>query len=151
MRRMTINGSCLLRKRWRHLRLFTSRMCKVGLKDLCLELHSRSANKKVFLQGLAETISKSKGVESPSLDAAELKKARDELNKVANLLHQDLPQRDYTPYSVLSRLVSYVSKNTRAPRFDARDLESLTRDQELELFDALQDYLDIVSEFGFWK
>ena len=131
------------------LEVVYNRMCKVGLKDLCLELHSRSANKKVFLQGLAETISKSKGVESPSLDAMELKKARDELNKVANLLHQPLPQRDYTPYSVLSKLVSYVSKNTRAPRFDASDLETLTRDQELELFDALQDYLDIVSEFGF--
>ena len=131
------------------LEVVYNRMCKVGLKDLCLELHSRSANKKVFLQGLAETISKSKGVESPSLDATELKKARDELNKVANLLHQPLPQRDYTPYSVLSKLVSYVSKNTRAPRFDASNLESVTRDQELELFDALQNYLDIVSEFGF--
>ena len=131
------------------LEVVYNRMCKVGLKDLCLELHSRSANKKTFLQGLAETISNSKGVKSPNLDTEELVKARDELNKVSNLLHKPLPKRDYAPYSVLTELVSYVSKNTRAPRFDATHLESITSDQESEIFEALQNYLDIVSEFGF--
>jgi len=131
------------------LEVVYNRMCKVGLKDLCLELHSRSANKKVFLQGLAETISKSKGIENPSLEAAELRKARDDLNGIANLLHETLPKRDYTPYSVLSELVSYVSKNIRAPRFDGTTLESITKDQEADLFEALQNYLEIVSEFGF--
>lgn len=131
------------------LEVVYNRMCKVGLKDLCLELHSRSANKKTFLQGLAETISNSKGVESPNLDTEELVKARDELNKVSNLLHKPLPKRDYAPYSVLTELVSYVSKNTRAPRFDATHLESITSDQESEIFEALRNYLDIVSEFGF--
>jgi len=131
------------------LEVVYKRMCKVGLKDLCLELHSRSANKKTFLQGLAETISNSKGVESPNVDTEELVKARDELNKVSNLLHKPLPERDYAPYSVLTELVSYVSKNTRAPRFDATHLESITSDQESEIFKALQNYLDIVSEFGF--
>ena len=126
-----------------------SRMCKVGLKDLCLELHSRSANKKVFLQGLAETISRSRGVDAPSLDSSDLKKARDELNKVAELLHKPIPQREYTPFSVLSKLVSFVSSNTRAPRFDASELESIGISQESDLFDALKGYLEIVSEHGF--
>lgn len=131
------------------LEVVYNRMCKVGLKDLCLELHSRSANKKIFLQGLAETISKSRGVESPHLDASDLKQARDELNDVANLLHKPLFERDYTPYSILSKLVSYTSSNTQAPRFDASNLESLTVDQESELYEALQNYLEIVSDCGF--
>ncbi len=131
------------------LEVVYNRMCKVGLKDLCLELHSRSANKKVFFQGLAETISNSRGVESPDLDAEELIKVRDELNKVSNLLHTPLPNRNYTPYSALTKLIGYVSKDTWAPRFDATNLESITSDQESLIFEALQDYLDIVFEFGF--
>lgn len=131
------------------LEVVYNRMCKVGLKDLCLELHSRSANKKIFLQGLAETISNSRGVEPPHLDAAELIKVRDELNKVSSLLHQPLPERDYTPYSVLSKLVAYVSKGTKAPHFDASTLESITSAQESEIFEALDVYLEIVSDFGF--
>ncbi len=35
-----------------------NRMVKTGLKDTCLELHSRSANKKAFLQELAQTLAK---------------------------------------------------------------------------------------------
>jgi hypothetical protein len=131
------------------LEVVYNRMCKVGLKDMCLELHSRRANKKIFLQGLAETISTSKGIETPSLDATELREARDELNQVANLLHEPLSKRDYTPFSTLSKLVPFVSKNIRAPRFDASALESLGKDQEIKLFDALSDYLDIVGPHGF--
>ena len=131
------------------LEVVYNRMCKVGLKDLCLELHSRSANKKVLLQGLAETISNSRGIESPIVDTEELVKARDALNKVSNLLHNTLPNRNYTPYSVLTKLVSYVSKDTRAPRFDATNLESISSDKESLIFKALENYLEIVSEFGF--
>ena len=75
------------------------RMVKVGLKDLCLELHSRSANKKVFLQGLAETISRSIGVEAPELDAEELTQVRDKLNSLTNLLHESFR----TAITLLSR------------------------------------------------
>jgi hypothetical protein len=32
------------------------RLQKVGLGDLCLEIHSRAANKKVFLEELARTL-----------------------------------------------------------------------------------------------
>lgn len=133
------------------LEVVYNRMCKVGLQDLCLELHSRSANKKVFLQHIAETISNSRGVESPELNSEELRKARDELNKVVDLLHTPLPERHYTPYSVLTELMGFVSKDTRAPRFDASKIESRSNEQEKTLFDALNKYLDIVSKYGFGK
>jgi predicted ATP-dependent serine protease len=34
-----------------------TRLVKVGLRDICLELHSRSANKKIVLGELSRTIS----------------------------------------------------------------------------------------------
>ena len=130
------------------LEVVHNRMCKVGLKDLCLELHSKSANKKIFLQGLAETIANSKSSDTLNLDAKELKNARDELNKIANLLHLPIPDRDYTPYAILCELLSCMSKNIRPPRFEASHLESITETQEENLFDSLQNYLDITSKFG---
>ena len=133
------------------LEVVYNRMCKVGLEDLCLELHSRRASKKIFLQKLAETIHRSKGIETPSFDASELIKARDKLNKVTNLLHSPLSKRDYTPFEVLSKLVSFVSKKIRAPRFDATQLEAIGKEQERELFNSLDEYLEIVEQHGFGK
>ena len=131
------------------LEVVYNRMCKVGLQDLCLELHSRRANKKIFLQEMAETISKSKGIETPNLDTEKLKSARDELNRITSLLHENLPERDFTPFEILSKLVSFVSRSTKAPRFDATQLESIKKEAENELFASLDDYLDIIGQHGF--
>ncbi len=131
------------------LEVVYNRMGKVGLRDLCVELHSRSANKKVFLQGLAETISKSKGVELPSIEAADLKDARDELNRLASLLHSKLPDREYSPFDVLAKLVSYISAGARAPRFNGLLLEAITKGEETQLFERLDAYLTVVGEHGF--
>ena len=130
------------------LEVVYSRMCKIGLKDLCLELHSRQANKKIFLQALAETISRSQGVQVPDLDVSDLELARDELNRVANLLHGQLPGRDYTPFEVLSSLISFVGNNTPAPRFDLSNLEHISKDEEVELFTRLKEYLKTLEEQG---
>ena len=113
------------------------RMVKVGLKDLCLELHSRSANKKVFLQGLAETISRSIGVEAPELDADELTQVRDKLNALTNLLHESVPNRDYSPFELISELSSFIGQDRTAPRFDASAIESFSRLDVATLREAL--------------
>ena len=125
------------------------RMVKVGLKDLCLELHSRSANKKVFLQGLAETISRSIGVEAPELDAEELTQVRDKLNSLTNLLHESVPNRDYSPFEVISELCSFIGQDRTAPKFDASAIESFSRLDVASLRETLSDYLAIVNKYGF--
>jgi very-short-patch-repair endonuclease len=130
------------------LEVVYNRMGKVGLKDLCVELHSRSANKKVFLQGLAETISKSKGVEPPCIGAKDLKEARDELNRLTSLLHSKLPQRDYSPFDVLAKLVSFISAGAPAPRFEGLALEAITKDEEARMVERLGGYLATVEEYG---
>ncbi|MBT5700553.1 MAG: DUF3320 domain-containing protein [Gammaproteobacteria bacterium] len=130
------------------LEVVYNRMGKVGLKDLCVELHSRSANKKVFLQGLAETISKSKGVEPPSIGSNDLKEARDELNRLTSLLHSKLPERDYSPFDVLAKLVSHISSGAPTPRFDGLPLEPLTKDEEARLVERLESYLALIEEHG---
>lgn len=130
------------------LEVVYSRMCKVGLKDLCLELHSRSANKKIFLQELSATIYQSNGVKAPELSSSELKNARDKLNMITGLLHESLPDRDYAAFDVLASLVRFASKGVTAPRFGASKLESITKFEKTLLFKCLDDYLNVVNEFG---
>ena len=133
------------------LEVVYNRMCKVGLKDLCLELHSKSANKKVFLFELAETISNGQRLQPTEVDVSALKRVRDELNKVAQILHTPIPKREYTPHAVLSSLVAFIGKNTHAPRFDASAIEPISQSQESQLFEKLNTYLDIVREHGSGK
>lgn len=130
------------------LEVVYSRLCKIGLEDLCLVLHSRSANKKVFLESLAETIKKSKGVKPSKIDDSSLKATRDKLNQIVGLLHQRVPDRDYTPYQILSRLIHFAGKNSDLPQFNAEELESLSEDAEKNLLNNLDEYIEIVKQHG---
>lgn len=130
------------------LEVVYNRMCKAGLKDLCLELHSRTANKKKFLQELAVTISHGTGVQPSESDTNALKKSRDELNEATKLLHDKVPDRDYSPYSVLASLVELINQEAPAPRFDASALESISASEESKLFEQLKKYIEIVSKHG---
>lgn len=123
-----------------------NRMRKAGLKDLCLELHSRSANKKKFLQELQATVSHGHKSQLSEFDTAELKNVRDELNQISELLHNAIPERDYSPYKVLSVLVEF--HDTRAPRFNASALEPIKSAEEERLFGCLENYLNIIRKHG---
>ena len=82
------------------------RLVKVGLRDICLELHSRNANKKAVLAELARTLSQATAVpEMPDAPAA-LRDARDRLNDIAAALHKPIGQTGETPYAVIGRQAS---------------------------------------------
>ena len=114
------------------LEVVFSRMEKVGLRDLCLELHSRNANKKAVLEELAATLSNSRSVEEMATDVTELEGARDRLNEIAAVLHAKTPERDYTPFQVLSEMSRFMGRVNRAPRFNASALEPIS-DHELKI------------------
>lgn len=106
------------------------RMVKVGLSDLCLELHSRNANKKHVLGELAVTLSKAgKGTTVLSGDE-ELSRTIKELNKISDTLHCILPERDYSPYMVLSKLSllmgeGYLPCGITEPKLEQLSLENI--------------------------
>jgi hypothetical protein len=74
------------------------RLVRAGLRDLCLELHSRTANKKALAQELGRTLMASAKALPGAAHPARLRATRDQLNQIAALLHEPLAPTGDTPF-----------------------------------------------------
>jgi hypothetical protein len=125
-----------------------NRLVKSGLRDVCLELHSRNANKKLVLQELARTLNAAGSVAQFNNDPTQLRELRAQLNECAELLHRDVPGRDYTPFEVISRIVGFIGKGTRPPTLIREGLASLKSDEVGTLAKTIQVYVDLLAKSG---
>ena len=66
------------------------RLVKSGLRDVCLELHSKAANKKSTLGEIGRTLSQASATANVPGPPTALKDARDRLNDLTNLLHRQI-------------------------------------------------------------
>ena len=124
------------------------RLVKVGLRDLTLELHSRSANKKTVLAELARTLTAGPAV--PAMPGApnDLRAARDRLNDIDAALHAAIGASGETPYSVLGRQAQHIGTGTPAPTLDLPALATMTRADEEAGVALLADYGTLVAQAG---
>lgn len=124
------------------------RLRKVGLGDLCLEIHSRAANKKAFLDELARTLAA--GRYAPDLpDAPEaLREARDRLNRITALLHEPVPGRDYTPFRAIAEIARLIGRNVPPPQIPTDGLEALDEPGRRALVDRLGAWVEWVRRAG---
>jgi hypothetical protein len=121
------------------------RLVKVGLRDVCLELHSRNANKKTVPGELARTLSQGAAIPAAPIAPIALTAARDQLNQIAETLHQPIGMSGETPFSVLSLQSRLIGLNCPPPRLDGAPLASVTRDQEQFLLQTLERYGALVA------
>jgi len=96
------------------LNVVHSRLVKAGLKDACLELHTRSANKRLVAMELGRTLSVG-GAPVASEDTTELLQLRDSLNALAEAMHAPIAGTDFSAYRCLSTLVR-LSESGFVPR-----------------------------------
>lgn len=101
------------------------RLARAGLRDICLELHSRSANKKALAQELGRTLMAGAHPLPATADPARLRQTRDMLNAVTGLLHDPLPFWDEAPYAALSRIIGFIGQGARPPAIPLDGLEAL--------------------------
>ena len=104
-----------------------NRLVKTNLRDICLELHSRTANKKAFTQELARTLESSTQFPLPVCDTENLKSTRDELNRLDDLLHRPMPENGDSPFQTISEIVGFIAKETNAPSIASDELETLSQ------------------------
>lgn len=116
------------------------RLVKVGLGDVCLELHSKTANKKAVLAEIARTLSSARAVPNMPDPPVALRKSRDNLNQIAAALHAPIGTTGETPFTVLAVQAKYMGQNAPAPTFDAEVLTDMTRTQQGALSDNLREY-----------
>lgn len=91
------------------------RLVKSGLRDVCLELHSRSSNKKAVLLELKRTLAEGRSVPDAADMPDALPETRNQLNHWAELLHKSTGPSGLTPYQLLGRLSTYMGRNMRPP------------------------------------
>lgn len=88
---------------------------KVGLQDICLELHSKTANKRAVHAQLSRTLSAAQaGPRVPPKPTA-LTEARDRLNEIADALHAPIGASGETSFSVLARQARYIGIGATPP------------------------------------
>ena len=124
------------------------RLVKVGLGDVCLELHSRTASKKAVLGELARTLNAAGA--APAMPAAPtaLRESRDRLNAVADALHAAIGDTGETPFSALARQVRYLGQGAPSPTLDVTALATLDRTAERTLGDAIRELGDLLARAG---
>lgn len=101
------------------------RLVRAGLRDICLELHSRTANKKALAQELGRTLMASAKALPGAADPARLRATRDQLNQIAALLHDPLPQTAETPFRAISEIVGHIGKGAPPPSIPLDGLAAL--------------------------
>ncbi len=125
-----------------------SRLVKVGLRDICLELHSRSANKKSVLREFERTLKS--GAAIPAMPSApnQLKDARDQLNGIAHLLHLPINGSGETPFSVISEQAKYAGSGAPPPFIAAAGLDDIDRAQADEIASNIETYAGLLAREG---
>lgn len=113
------------------------RLVKAGLRDVCLELHSRTANKKALALELGRTLSASAQALPEAGDPARLRRTRDELNRIAELLHAALPPSGQTPFRALAEIVGFIGKGAPPPAIALDGLETLDADAQAAALAAI--------------
>ena len=83
------------------LSVVRNRLERTGLGDVCVELHSRSANKRALAQELGRTLSAGGRAPVAPPPPEALREARDRLNDIVKMLHDALDGLDYAPFDAI--------------------------------------------------
>ncbi|WP_374944100.1 DUF3320 domain-containing protein [Sphingomonas sp.] len=124
------------------------RLVKVGLRDLILELHSKTANKKAVLLELARTLTAGQSVPAVPLPPDALRGARDRLNDLAEALHAPIGRSGETPFSVLGRQARYLGMGAPMPTLEAGAVAAMSREKEAAACESIARYGALVAGAG---
>ncbi len=124
------------------------RLVDVGLADICLELHSKTANKKAVLAELDRTLNAARAIpnmpESPTL----LKETRDKLNVIATELHEVDDLSGETAFSALAQQVRYKGLGAQPPQLECNNLFEIPKQKAEILSNTINRYSAILAQVG---
>lgn len=123
------------------------RLVRSGLRDICLELHSRTANKKALAQELGRTLMASAKTLPGTADPAPLRATRDQLNAITALLHDPLSTGD-TPFRAISEIVGFIGAGAPPPCLPLDGLADLDRTARNRALVALTGFKTALDRVG---
>lgn len=112
------------------LEVVKRRLDAIDLGNVCLELHSRKANKKAVLQDLRLTLQLAPPRIAPRDSLFEkLRNVRGSLNEFCETMHKVQEPSGTTAYRILGELVRLYGRDSAVPDFSLADAARWTRDQ----------------------
>lgn len=112
------------------LEVVKRRLDAIDLGNLCLELHSRKANKKAVLQELRQTLQLAPPrVRSTDSLFEKLRNVRGSLNEFCETMHKVQEPSGMTTYRILGELVRLYGRNAEVPEFELPEASRWTREQ----------------------
>ncbi len=124
------------------------RLVRSGLRDVCLELHSRSANKKALAQELGRTLMASANAVPGVADASALRQDRDSLNRISDLLHKPTGSAGDTPYRAMAEIIGLIGKGAQPPSIPLDNLDKLNLAQRRIAAQAIARFVEALAVIG---
>ena len=124
------------------------RLRKAGLGTICLELHSRSANKKQVLAEVEETLDQHAEEPDAQPQVARLTELRTALNAAVERMHTQVGDTGVTPYQAVSRHISAAEAKVASypPLLD--EASTWTKSAYAEVERATSVLIDVTAEAG---
>ncbi len=132
------------------LEVVKRRLEKVGLGEMCLELHSDKANKKVVLTQIEKVLKLGRPTVSAELaeTVAQLTEVRDTLNQHVDRMHTVLAPSGLTPYEILTELIRLRADGAPMPEFELAGAENWKPEEMQAACRRLDGYALLISEMG---
>jgi hypothetical protein len=100
------------------LEVVRTRLTEAGLGIICLELHSRMANKRLVAEEFARTLQSGAATPNIAAETERLHKTRDSLNALCYRLHASIERTGMTPFKALGDLVRAAGRNLPPSELD---------------------------------
>ena len=131
------------------LNIVKGNLDKIGLGQICLELHSQKANKKAVLENLEQTYCREINTSGqPPSVAEELRKARNLLNEHAESINQPLLPSGATPFDIFTKLALLSGQGIALPEFQLSLSQSWTKKEIVERVAATERIASHIIEMG---
>jgi very-short-patch-repair endonuclease len=95
------------------LHVVHDRLKRAGLSALCLEMHSRKANKREVLKSLEEALRLSGAGRCDPGETNRLATCRDTLNNLSNVIHRPIGESDRTPFHLIGAQLKLRGEKAR--------------------------------------
>ena len=124
------------------------RLIKTGLRDVCLELHSRAANKRAVLGELERTLSHRNMIPATPGPPVVLREARDRLTELAATVHRNIGNSGETVFSVIGQQSGHIGGGHPPPKTEVGHLNEASATKIAALKETLKRYGDLVWSEG---